>query len=430
MAAPRVVIVGGGFAGLSAARGLADAPVRITLIDRCNHHVFQPLLYQVATAALSPAQIAAPIRRILRNQKNVEVLLSGVTGVDLARRTVTLDSPAGEIVEYDHLVLATGVTHSYFGHDSWSADAPGLKTVDDALEIRRRFLIAFEAAEREPEAHKRRAMLTFIIVGAGPTGVELAGAIVEIARTVIPGDFRRIDTGAARVVLVEAMGRVLSGGFPEALSARALRDLQELGVEVRLNARVTAIDAGGVQIGPDRIDSTNVIWAAGVKASPLGRTLGVPVDGSGRLVVLPDLSVPGHPEVVIAGDLAHVRDARTGVQVPGMAPGAMQMGRYAARRIRAVSQGRPAPPPFQFVDKGTLATIGRARAVAMVKGFAFGGWFAWVFWALLHVVYLIGFRNRVAVMFDWIWNYMFFDRGARLITGGTRPTPAGSGKLG
>jgi len=418
-----VVIVGGGFAGLSAARGLADAPVRITLIDRCNHHVFQPLLYQVATAALSPAQIAAPIRRILRNQKNVEVLLSSVTGVDLTRRTLTLDSPAGEIVEYDHLVLATGVTHSYFGHEAWSTDAPGLKTIDDALEIRRRFLLAFEAAEREPDAQKRRAMLTFVIVGAGPTGVELAGAIVEIARTVIPGDFRRIDTGAARVVLVEAMGRVLSGGFPDALSARALHDLQELGVEVRLNARVTEIDPAGVQVGPERIDSTNVIWAAGVKASPLGRTLGVPVDGSGRIVVRPDLTVPGHPEVIIAGDLAYVIDAKTGKQVPGMAPGAMQMGRYAARRIRALATGHPVPPPFQFIDKGTLATIGRARAVALVKGFAFGGWFAWVFWALLHVVYLIGFRNRVAVMFDWVWNYMFFDRGARLITGGTRPNP-------
>ncbi|CAG1006220.1 NADH dehydrogenase [Phycisphaerales bacterium] len=416
---PQVVIVGGGFGGLNAARALAHAPLQITLVDRRNHHVFQPLLYQVATAALSPAQIAAPIRKILRHQKNVEVVLAEATGVDLARRVLIVDALPYREIRYDYLILAAGATHSYFGRDDWATNAPGLKSIEDALEIRRRFLLAYEAAEREPDPQRRRALLTFVVVGAGPTGVELAGAISEISRTVIRRDFRRIDTSETRVILVEALDRVLPGGFPPEISARALRDLTELGVEVLLGSRVTSIDPKGVNVGDRRIDSHNVFWAAGVRASPLGAMLGAPVDAAGRVIVEPDLSIPGHPDVFVIGDLARVIDPATKCQVPGMCPGAIQMGRFVGGLIVADLARRGTPyPQFHYTDKGLLATIGRARAVAYVGGLKLVGWTAWVFWALLHVFFLIGFRNRLAVMLDWAWDYLFFDRGARLITGG------------
>jgi NADH dehydrogenase len=418
----RVVIVGGGFGGLTAARALARAPVSITLIDRRNHHLFQPLLYQVATAGLSPAQIAAPIRRVLKSQRNIEVLLGEVIDVSCGTREVVLEDAR---IPYDWLIVATGATHSYFGHEAWSAWAPGLKTVEDALEIRGRFLMAFERAERADREDERRAELTFVVVGAGPTGVETAGAMIEMARRSIPRDFRRIDTASARVVLIEAKDRVLPGGFPEELSGRARRDLEELGVEVRLGSRVTAIDPEGVTVesasGVDRIPARNVIWAAGVRASTLGaaiaRSSDAPLDASGRVKVAPDLSVPGRPEVFVIGDLACVADATYGT-VPGMAPGAMQMGRHVARIIReACRGGTPARPAFEYQDKGLLATIGRARAVAALGKLRFAGFPAWALWAGLHIVYLIGFRSKLLVMIEWAWAYLVFERGARLITG-------------
>jgi NADH:ubiquinone reductase (H+-translocating) len=420
---PRVVIVGGGFAGLKCARGLARAPVLATLVDRRNHHVFQPLLYQVATAALSPAEIAAPIRGVLGRQRNLDVVLAEATRVDLGRRVLVLDD--GEIA-YDYLVLAAGATHSYFGRDDWAACAPGLKTLEDALEIRKRFLLAFERAEREREGSARAAWLTFVIVGAGPTGVEMAGAMVEIALRTIPREFRHADTRQTRVVLVEAQDRVLPSGFPAALSARAARDLADLGVEVRLATRVTEIDGDGVAITRDgkteRIAARNVIWAAGVRASSLGESLGVELDRAGRVVVGPDLSIPGHPEVFVVGDQALVKDAKTGGVVPGMAPGAMQMGSHVARVIsrEVVASAVPGAGPrdaFVYQDKGTLATIGRAKAVAHVFGRDFGGLPAWLLWAGLHIVYLISFRAKAIVLLNWIWAYVFFRRGARLITG-------------
>ncbi len=427
MGTKRVVIVGGGFGGLTAARALARAPVRLTLIDRKNHHLFQPLLYQVATAGLSPAQIACPIRRVLKSQRNAEVLLGEVTDLSCATREVVLEDAR---IAYDWLIVATGATHSYFGQEAWSAWAPGLKTVEDALEIRGRFLMAFERAERAQREEDRRAELTFVVVGAGPTGVETAGAMIEMARRSIPRDFRRIDTASARVILVEAKDRVLPGGFPEGLSARARRDLEELGVEVRLSSRVTEIDREGVTIqsasgqsasGADRVPARNVIWAAGVKASGLGaaiaRSSDAQLDPMGRVRVSPDLSVPGRPEVFVIGDLACVSDATYGT-VPGMAPGAMQMGRHAARTILEEAKGKVAPrPAFVYQDKGLLATIGRARAVAALGKLRFAGFPAWALWAGLHIVYLIGFRSKLLVMIEWAWAYFIFERGARLITG-------------
>lgn len=432
----RVVILGGGFAGMTCAQALNAEPVHITLIDRRNHHLFQPLLYQVATASLSPADIAAPIRKVFSHQRNCTVLLGDVVGIDITRRTVTLQDG---VVPYDTLVVATGVTHSYFGNDQWAPFAPGLKTVEDAIEIRRRFLLAFEAAERETDPAARRAKLTFIIVGGGPTGVELAGTMAEIAHRSLPRDFRHIDTSAARIILVEAQPRVLAA-FDEENSADALRQLHELRVEVRLGARVTAIDEHGVNIGPERIDAECVIWAAGVTASPLGKMLGAPCDRAGRVEVAPDLSLVhiGHPEVFVAGDLAKVIDPRSRKEVPGMAPGAMQMGRHVGKIIReearahaldhyawmhghdSAEYSKPAHtrrPAFNYTDKGTLATIGRARAVAKVAGIHFGGVLAWLLWAGIHISYLIGFRNRLIVMLQWAWQYFFFERGARLITG-------------
>ncbi len=425
---PHVVIVGGGFAGLAAAKRLKNAPVRVTLVDRRNHHLFQPLLYQVATAALSPAQIAAPIRAVPSKQKNAEVVLAEARRVDAARRVLETDQ--GDIA-YDYLILATGATHSYFGHDDWSASARGLKTIDDALEIRRRFLLAFEAAENEASDARRGALMTFVIIGAGPTGVETAGAIAEIARTVIRRDFRHIDTSRARVVLVEAMDRVLPSGFPRDLSDRALADLRAMGVEVRLNTRVTHVAPGANDdpphvllsasgdAAPERIDADNIIWAAGVRASPLGASLGVPTDGAGRVVVASDLSIPGHTEVFVTGDLARCAwegGPGSAGMVPGVCPAAVQMGDHAARNVARLVAGE-AGEPFKYVDKGSLATIGRAKAVASVSGMKFGGLLAWLLWAGVHVFYLISFRNRVVVMLDWALAYLFFKRGSRLITG-------------
>ena len=407
---PHVVILGGGFAGLRCARALRGVPVRITLIDRSNHHLFQPLLYQVATASLSPSDIASPIRSILKRQTNLEVWMGEAVDVDVDRRVVLLRD--GEI-PYDYLVVATGVTHAYFGRDDWAPHAPGLKTVDDALEIRRRFLLAFETAEREADEAARRRLLTFVIVGAGPTGVELAGAMAEIARQVMPREFRSIDTTTARILLVEGADRVLPGYAPS-LSAKARRQLERLGVEVRTGARVTEIEEGAVWIGDERIDAGNVFWAAGVAASPLGARLGAEVDRAGRVKVAPDLSVPGHPEVFVAGDLAAVE--QDGRRVPGVAPAAMQMGRHVARAIRADLEGRPRPV-FRYFDKGSLATIGRAAAVAEIAGLKLSGLVAWLVWVFVHILYLIGFRNRLVVMVQWAWAYLMYQRGVRLITG-------------
>lgn len=413
---PRVVILGGGFAGLTAAKALRRAPVEITLLDRRNHHVFQPLLYQVATAALSPANIAMPIRKALRTQRNVTVLLGEAKEIDVARRTVRFD---GRSIAYDYLIVAAGVRHSYFGNEAWSKFAPGLKTLEDALDIRRRFLMAFERAELEQDVAKRRAALNFVVVGGGPTGVELAGAMAEICRKAITRDFRRIDTTSARVILVEAEDRLL-GSFPEECSARAAEQLRALGVEVRVGSRVTEIDKDGVTIGEDRIATRNVFWAAGVEASSIGASLGAALDRAGRVRVERDLSIAGHPEVFVVGDLAAVTDEKSGKHVPGVAPAAMQMGRFVARLIAREARGKAgvsARAPFAYVDKGLLATIGRNRAVAAIWGQRLSGVVAWLLWAVVHVFFLINFRNKLIVLFDWAWMYVFFDRGARLITG-------------
>jgi NADH dehydrogenase len=420
---PHVVIVGAGFGGLYAARALAQARVRVTVLDRQNHHLFQPLLYQVATAGLSPAEIASPIRRILRDQRNATVLLAEVTGVDPEARRVRLaDGEMG----YDYVVIATGATHSYFGHDDWAAHAPGLKTLDDALEIRRRVLLAFEAAEREEDAERRRQWLTFVVIGGGPTGVEMAGALAEIARHTLDRDFRRIDPTSARVILVEAVPRVLTAYSPD-LSARAARQLEALGVHVWTGAPVTGVDAGGVDLGADRVAARTVVWAAGVQASPLARSLGVPLDRAGRVPVAPDLTVPGRPGVFVIGDLAAVESG--GRPVPGVAPAAIQMGRHVAANIRRAVAGRPLLP-FRYRDRGSLATIGRSRAVAMRGRFRLSGFVAWLGWLTVHIFFLIGFRNRFVVLFTWAWAYLTYQRSARLILGRRRPPlppePAGS----
>lgn len=406
---PRVVVLGGGFGGLSAAKALARAPVQITVVDRSNHHLFQPLLYQVATAALGPSEIASPIRRILRYQANVEVILADVTSIDVPGKRVILAD--GE-VPYDFLVLATGATHSYFGHDDWEPFAPGLKSLEDALEIRHRILSAFEVAEREPDEALRRAWMTFVIVGAGPTGVELAGTLIEVAHKTLSRDFRRIDPKETRVVLLEGLPRVLSA-YTEALSASAQRQLEALGVEVRTKTMVTGIDAGGVSIGSERIRAHTVLWAAGVAASPLARSLGVPLDRAGRVNVGADLLLPGRDDVYVIGDLAHLE--QDGEPVPGVAPAAMQMGRFVARDLVRRLHGQPRKP-FRYVNKGMLATIGRAAAVAHIGRFKFSGVLAWLAWLFVHIFFLIGFRNRLTVMIEWAWSYVSHDRGARLIT--------------
>ena len=412
---PHVVILGAGFGGLNAARALKRAPVRITVIDRANHHLFQPLLYQVATAALSPADISAPIRRILRRQNNVEVLLAEATAIDLSSRRVVLAD--GE-VDYDFLILAAGATHAYFGHEDWELLAPGLKTLKDALQIRQRILIAFEIAEREPDKRLRHEWMTFVIVGAGPTGVELAGTLAEVARQTLARDFRHIDTAEARIVLVEAATKVL-GTFDDTLSAKAQDQLKRLGVDVRLGLPVSEITALGVQVGSEWIGSRTIIWAAGVAASALARSLNVPLDRAGRVLVEPDLTVPGHDNVYVIGDPAHLE--QKGKPVPGIAPAAMQEGRHAASNLLR-SLGGQERLPFRYHDKGMLATIGRGAAVAHIGSIRASGYLAWISWLFVHIFFLIGFRNRLLVMIQWAWSYITFDRGARLITEGlTRP---------
>jgi len=411
-ARPRVVVIGGGFAGLNCVRRLARAPVDITLIDQRNFHLFQPLLYQVATASLSPGDIATPLRAVIRRQKNARVWLGEVVGIDVEQRVVHLED--GE-VPYDILVVATGATHAYFGHPEWAELAPGLKTVEDALEMRRRFLVAFETAERTGDAAERRRLLTFVIIGAGPTGVELAGAMAEIARDVMPADFRAIDTKTARVILLEGSDRVL-GAFAPKLSAKAQEALEARGVEVHTSALVTGLRPGCVMIGEERIEACNIFWAAGVQASPLGAALGAPLDRAGRVHVQPDLSIPGHPEVFVIGDLVTLE--QDGRPVPGVAPAAIQMGRHVAMTIRRHASSRQ---PFRYLDKGILATIGRAAAVGEIGGLKLWGFIAWAGWSLIHVAYLIGFRNRLLVMIQWAWAWVRKTGGIRLITGNRHP---------
>ena len=421
------MIIGAGFGGLTAARELAGAPVAVTLIDRRNHHLFQPLLYQVATAALNPGDIAYPIRAAFSNQHNARVLLATATSIDVASRRVTLDDGA---LEYDYLVVATGATHSYFGRDDWAPAAPGLKSIEDALEIRRRIFLAYEAAERESDLAAQRDWLTFAVVGAGPTGVEMAGALGEIGLQTLAHDFRTIDPTRVRVLLFEGRDRIL-GAYPPKLSAAGQRALERRQVEVRLNTRVTAIDAAGVTVNAhgrdERIGTRTVMWAAGVRASSLAATLGAPRDATGRVDVLPDLSIPGHPEVFVIGDLAHMAMA-DGTQVPGVAQGALQGGRHVARliidEIKATAPRARPRPAFRYRDKGNMATVGRAEAVIATKHFARSGLLAWLLWWAIHIFFLIGFRNRVLMMFHWGWSWLTFKRGARLITGAIGPLPA------
>lgn len=416
---PQVLIVGGGFGGIAAARGLADAPVRITLIDRRNHHLFQPLLYQVATAGLAPADIANPIRSVLARQSNVKVILGEVVDIDPAARRVQLGD-GGEF-EFDYLVLATGTRHSYFGHDEWEQHAPGLKTVEDALEIRRRVLLAFERAERTDDPDERLAQLTFVVIGGGPTGVEMAGAIAEIAFCTLTSEFRSIDSSTARVILLEAAPRIL-GAYPERLSAKAERQLRELGVDVRTDVTVTGIDDRAVETSAATIAARTVIWGAGNEASPLAGLVGAETDRARRAVVGPDLSVPAHPEIFVIGDTAHAQSG--GEQVPGVAQGAIQGGRHAARVIRAELDGDDRPE-FTYRDKGELATIGRSSAVGRIGRLQLSGWIAWMTWWAIHIIFLIDFRKRFAVFFSWAWSYLTFRRGSRLITGVWSP---GSGR--
>jgi len=406
---PRIVIIGCGFGGLFAAQALKRAPVDVIVIDRTNHHLFQPLLYQVATAGLAAPAIAAPIRYVLARQKNTTVLMADVVGIDKHARTVQLDD--GQRFAYDHLIVASGATHSYFGHPEWQAHAPGLKTLEDAFDIRRRVLVAFEQAERVRDDAARRAWLTFVVIGAGATGVEMAGMLAEIARHTLSGEFRRFESRNARVILLEGGPRVLPA-FPDDLSERARRQLEKLGVTVWLDSRVTAIDERGVEIGGTRIDARTVIWAAGVAASPLGRALDVPLDRAGRVIVNPDLSIHEHPEVFVIGDLAAV--TIDGKEVPGVSPAAKQMGRHAAENIMRRLRGE-ATRPFRYRDYGTLATIGRKAAVAMLGPLKLSGYPAWLTWLFAHVYFLIGFRNRLVVLVDWAWAYWSFTRFARVV---------------
>lgn len=407
---PQVVVLGGGFGGLYAALELRRAPVRLTVVDRYNHHLFQPLLYQVATATLSPGEIATPIRGLL-GRYGAEVLLAEVVGVDVERRRVRLAD--GELT-YDFLIVATGATHSYFGHEEWARDAPGLKTIEDAVEIRRRVLLAFELAEREPEPARRRQLLTFVIVGGGPTGVELAGALAEISRHALVEDFRNIDPSHARILLLEGLPRVLPT-YPESLSERAHLALERLGVEVRTSTRVTHVDETGVSVGSEHIAANTVLWGAGVAASPVARSLGVKLDRAGRVPVTPELNLPGHPEVFVIGDLALFH--QEGKPVPGVAPAAMQQGRRAARNIRRQLRGQPMRP-FRYRDRGIFAVIGRGRAVGVLfQRWKMSGLPAWGVWLFVHLLYLSGFRNRLAVLLDWAYSYMTFKRSARIITG-------------
>lgn len=428
---PHVVIIGGGFGGLNAARALALAPVRITLVDRRNHHLFQPLLYQVATAALNPSDIAYPIRSVVAKQRNVRVLLAGARSIDVASRTVALDDGT---LQYDYLILATGATHSYFGNDQWAKHAPGLKSIEDAIEIRRRIFIAYEAAEREADPRIQDQFLTFAVVGGGPTGVELAGAMGEIGLQTLAKDFRSIDPTQVKVVLFEGGDRVLRT-YPEAISAAAKRALEKRHVEVRVNTRVTGIDEYGVTVkaanGEARIGTRTVTWAAGVQASPLGASLGAPRDRSGRIVVAPDCSIPMHPEVFVIGDLAKVES--DGAEVPGVAQGAIQEAKHVAKIIAAEARGeRPARPAFRYRDKGNMAVLGRADAVLATKHVAKAGFIAWLAWAFVHIAYLISYRSRLLVMIQWAWSFTTFKRGVRLITGdiGKLPPVTSNGSAG
>lgn len=418
---PHVLILGGGFAGLYAARALAAAPVSITVVDRNNHHLFQPMLYQVATAALSPGEIASPIRSILRNQRNAEVLLGEAASIDLAARAVHLTD--GATIPYAYLIAATGARHSYFGHEDWENAAPGLKNLEDALEIRRRVFLTFEAAERERDAAARQALLTFVVVGGGPTGVELAGALAEIRAYVLRRDFRHIDPRDATVVLVEGSPRLLNS-YPADLSESAKENLRRLGVVVHCDTQVTAIEPGLVRADGWSIPARTVLWAAGNAASPVLRTMGVPVDKQGRVLVGEDCAVPGHPQVFVLGDAAAFRQP-DGSFVPGICPAAIQMGRHAARMIQADLRGAPRRR-FNYSDKGQLAVIGRGRAVADLPRLRFTGFPAWLLWIFVHIFFLIGFRNRVIVLFEWAWSYLTYGRGARLITGTFRPAPPAS----
>jgi len=408
--ASRVVIVGGGFGGLTAAKALKHAAVDVTLIDRRNHHLFQPLLYHVATATLSPGDIASPIRWILRYQKNVRVLLGDVRAVDTGARRVALED--GATVEYDYLILATGTSHTYFGHDEWAANAPGLKTLEDALAIRRRILVAFEEAEREPDPARQQRLLTFVLVGGGPTGVELAGTLAEIARQT-QREFRNIDTRSTRIIVVEA-GPTILPAFAPKLRDAARASLQRLRVEVRENTRVINVDARGVSFDGERLDAGTVLWTAGVAASPVTKTLGVPLDRAGRVLVQPDLSIPDHREVFVIGDAASMSDA-AGHQLPGVAQVAIQGGAHAARMIVRRLAGR-APEPFVYHDKGNMAIIGRGSAICDIRGVRFSGPLAWLAWLFLHIFELIGFRNRIVVMVEWAAAYITMQRSVRLIT--------------
>jgi NADH dehydrogenase len=407
---PQVIIIGAGFGGLEAAKKLACKHVRLTVIDRTNYHLFQPLLYQVATAALSPADIAAPIRGILSKCKNVEVVLAEVESVDVeARKVKTKD----RVFDYDYLIIATGARHSYFGHDQWEKLAPGLKSLEDAVELRRRILLAFEFAEKTTDEAERKAAMTFVVIGGGPTGVEMAGAIAEISRYTLAKDFRHIDPSKARVILIEGTPRLLAA-YPPDLSESARKQLVELGVDVRTGARVTDITETGVQFDGEFIPCRVKIWAAGNNASFVGKTLIAPVDRVGRVIVNDDLTIPGHPEVQVIGDLANFSH-QTGEPLPGVSPVAMQQGRQAARNILRMIRGEK-PKPFRYFDKGSMATIGRNKAVADLKFFHLSGLFAWLAWLFVHIIFLVGFRNRLLVLIQWAWAYLTFDKGARLIT--------------
>lgn len=406
-----VVIIGGGFGGLNAARGLKKAPVKLTVIDRRNYHLFQPLLYQVATAGLSPADIAAPIRGVLAKQANAEVLMEEVTGIDRERKVV---HTRGHEVPFDDLVIATGSKHSYFGHDEWEQIAPGLKSINDATHVRRRILLAFEHAETESDPAKRAALLTFILVGGGPTGVELAGSLAELAHRALRSDFRHIDPEHTKIILIEAGPRILAG-FPEKLSQSAAHYLKKRGVEIRTGGRVEKVDDQGVMVSGQRVSARTVIWAAGVVASEAGKWLGAETDRAGRVKVLPDLTVPGSPDIFVIGDTSTLE--QDGKPLPGLAPVAIQEGKYVARVLANRARGDArAPEPFHYRDKGNLATVGRSFAVADLGRFMLSGFLAWLAWLAVHIYYLIGFRNRLIVLIDWSWAYLTFQRGARLIT--------------
>jgi NADH dehydrogenase len=412
-ARPKVVIIGAGFGGLEAAKALGGRPVEVTVVDRLNYHLFQPLLYQVAMAGLASTDVAYPIRSILNHHANVEVMLAEVVGVDLGARRVRLKD--GSALPYDFLVVAAGAQTSYFGHDDWAAVAPGLKDLDDALEIRRRVLLAMEAAERTTDATERQRLMTFVVVGGGPTGVELAGAIADLSRDILHADFHRVRRQELRVVLVEAAPRILTA-FEPPLSEKARRQLEDLGVEVRSGVRVDSIDAGGVRVAGQLVPAATVLWGAGVRPSPLAAALGVPLDRSGRVIVGPDCSIPGHPEAFVVGDMAALTPQGDAAPLPGISPVAIQEGRFVARAILAGQTGEPRRA-FNYLDKGFMATIGRARAVAQIRRLRLSGLVAWLAWALVHLWYLVGFRNRIAVFLNWIWAYVIANHGARIVIG-------------